>query len=234
MVTPIGNSPGPGAQRVAHRDVAGAHRVVDRAHARPVGDRRRVVAEEVAHEADDVGLVDGAGHADDVADRVRDARRVVADPPGHVGVLEAAGRGDPARQREVVQGHDRREAPLAAALGHGAVARQRALVDAPALGLDARPLHREAVGVEPEARDQVEVLRPAVPRVAGGPARLGDGGARRALEVGPVGLPAALDLVARGGGAPQEHVEGARRHPRTLLSARRRSRSAPRPRSESD
>src|SRR5205085_9992230 len=75
------------------------------------------------------------------------------------------------------------------------------------LGLDPAPLQAEPVGVQPGAGDEVEVLPPPVVGVAGVAAGLGE---RRVLRVLPrpvvVVDVAALDLVRRRGGAPEEAV----------------------------
>ena len=73
------------------------------------------------------------------------------------------------------------------------------------LGLDAAPLDREPVVVEPEGGQQGEVGRVAVVLVAGVAAGLDAARAGRLLPGPPVVVDvAALDLVGGGGGAPTE------------------------------
>src|SRR5690606_40070201 len=84
---------------------------------------------------------------------------------------------------------------------------------APTVRLHARPADREAVRVDTEARDQLEVLLPAM-KVVGGDARVAAVGdaPRRACEAVPDALaPArlrdgALDLEGRARDAPHEVV----------------------------
>ena len=72
-------------------------------------------------------------------------------------------------------------------------------------GLDPAPFQREAVGAEAEVGDEVDVLVPAVERVTGVAARRHASRRRVVLPVPPVVVGvAALDLMGRGGGSPEE------------------------------
>jgi hypothetical protein len=75
-----------------------------------------------------------------------------------------------------------------------------------ALGrLDPRPFHAEAIGVEPDAARQIEVLLPQQEAVGGIARRLLEHGRLLMFQVPQVaGGIIALDLVRRRGSAPQE------------------------------
>src|SRR5438094_182227 len=73
------------------------------------------------------------------------------------------------------------------------------------LRLDPAPFEREAVGVEAEVGEQIEVLGIAMIVVACVAARLAARRRGRVLPRPPIVVPvAALDLVSGGGGAPEE------------------------------
>ena len=118
---------------------------------------------------------------------------------------------------------------LAARGDHPAVVVERGGRELALLGFDARPLEREPVRAEAEPGQQVEVGRVAPEVVAGVARHLVARGARRVLPRPPVVVPvAALDLMGRGGRAPEEPVrKRARRHGARMLraAARRRGRS---------
>ena len=122
--------------------------------------------------------------------------------------------GHPARGGEVVVGDDRVDAVLAARRAHPPVVVEGGRRELALLGLDAAPLDREAVPVEARGRRAGRC-----PRGSGGSGRRRRRSARARASPGvlprpPVVVPvAALDLVGRGGGAPDEAVgERARRH----------------------
>ena len=75
------------------------------------------------------------------------------------------------RAGEVAQRENRADAALEAAVHEPVVMVEGRLVDGALLGLDAAPLHREAVGVEPHGGNAVEVVLPALPAAAGLPRR---------------------------------------------------------------
>jgi hypothetical protein len=164
-------------------------------------------AEQVADGGDDVGFVDGAGPAHDVG-------QVPGGPLAEVGEASGGGRsrpatlvGQPARRREVVEGHHRLDArlPQRFALaevvvegGHGVLA---------VFGLDPAPLDGEPVVGEAQLGQQGHVLAPAVPAVAGVPARLLATRAGGVLPAPPVVVPVpTFDLVGGGGRAPAEAI----------------------------
>ena len=95
-VRPDREAAGPGAQRVDGEPVGPDHGCVD-AHAGPgrPGPRREH-PEQVAHQADDVGLVDGAGPADEVAQGGGGPLANRAKRSGRVGRLPTAPGGQPA------------------------------------------------------------------------------------------------------------------------------------------
>ena len=119
-------------------------------------------AEEVAEPGDAPGLVDRGGGGDPVADPAHDDLGIVGEPAGDVAVAPAAEVGQRRRKLPVVEGG---EGPDAA----GEQAVDQPVVEVEALGVrraaafgqDARPGHREAVGVEAGALHQVEVGSPS-------------------------------------------------------------------------
>ena len=72
----------------------------------------------------------------------------------------------PSGQREVVHGHDGRDAEVEAALEQPLVVVQRRPGEVPGLRLDAGPLEREPVGGQPQLGEQGDVLGVAVVVVA--------------------------------------------------------------------
>ncbi len=153
----------------------------------------------VAHQRDDLRLVDRGGERHQVAERGRDALAVAREALDRVGRQPAAGLRQPARQREVVQRDERRQAELLERAEHAPVVLERRRAELPRRRLDARPLERHPVRVLPQPGQQREVLGVAVElvdRVAGG---LDAGRVRRVLPGPPVVVDvAALDLVGRG------------------------------------
>src|SRR5205085_7755577 len=122
-------------------------------------------------------------------------------------------RRDPPGRREVMERDDRIDTSGEQRLAQRAVARDRGGRPLPFLGLDAAPLDRESVVVEPEVTTQRDVVRPAVPGVAAVTARFLATRPGRVLPLPPVVVPVAtLDLVRGRGGAPPESVRKARRH----------------------
>jgi hypothetical protein len=123
-----------------------------------------------------------------------------------VAVLPAALVGDPERIGEVVKGDHRREAVVSQGVEHGVVVLDLARVDAAALGLDATPLDREAMGVVMVRGRQPKVLIEALVVAAGDSADAAVCDlAGLLLEPPPiVEAIVAFHLVRRAGGAPQE------------------------------
>jgi hypothetical protein len=113
-----------------------------------------------------------------------------------------------------------------AALEHAAVMAKPTLRGPPRLGLESRPLDREAVAVQAEVAKQRDVVGIAVEVIARLPRPLRTRSAGGAFPLVPiVGGVAALDLVGRGGGTPEE---GERREPLVVPYAATSIASGPR------
>ena len=137
----------------------------------------------------------------------RDAGGVVGEACRRVRRAPAAPTGHPARDGEVVVRHHRRDALLQAALDHPFVVVERGARIEARLGLDARPLEGEAVGVQPELGQRGDVLGVAVVVVAGVARRLVEGRVRGPLHRPHVRVDVApFDLVAGRRRAPEEAV----------------------------
>ena len=174
-----------------------------------------------AHGRHNVGFVESAGACHDVAKGFcHDGTEPAETLNGKVG-FPATLRGEPLRRREVMERDDRVHASLAQPEALRSVVRQSGPRELALGRLNAAPLHREAVVVEPERGHQVGVLFPPVPRVATVAGRLGTARPRRVLEGPPVvvGVPA-LNLVGRRRGAP--HESGRERPPQPFPSHRLR------------
>jgi hypothetical protein len=201
-----------GTQRLQSQAMAQQQVVGDLHGGAPLADARREHAMLVAEHRHHPRLVVGGdgGHAVTESRRhgaciVDEARHGVARRPAAF-VLQGL------RQVPVVQGQVGRDAARQQAVDQALVELQPGLVErAPPLGLDARPADREAVGIDPQGRDQVQVGVQPVVVVAGDAAigAVGDG-AGLAAEAVPdrlalaVGLCGALDLERAGGDAPDE------------------------------
>ena len=96
------------------------------------------------------GSLKVTAHADQIAEVLRGALAVAHEAIRRGRVLPAADGGEPARRREVLERDQRRQAVLVAAGEHAAVVIERGDRERALLRLDARPLDREAVGVEAE------------------------------------------------------------------------------------
>lgn len=160
---------------------------------------RRVGAERVAEQGVLGGFVEGDPLVDAVAETVGHEGHVLGEPGGGV-PLQPVQR---FRQVPVEERRDRTDARR-----HEFVHETVVEVEA-ALGAHPRPGHREAVRVHPQARQQGHVLAVAVVVVAGHrrrravlhPSRFG----REGVPHGSLALVRrTLDLVGRGGDAPQE------------------------------
>src|SRR5690349_14553064 len=100
---------------------------------------------------------------------------------------------------------DRREPAREGRVAHAAVVVERRLRELAVLGLDPAPLEREAIGVEAEAREPIQIVGVAMVVIAGVAARLAAGRALGVLPRPPVVVPvAAFDLMSGGGRAPDE------------------------------
>ena len=158
------------------------------------------------------GLVVGGDGGDAITESRRHGARIVDEARHGVARRPAAVVLQGLRQVPVVQGQVGRDAARQQAVDQALVELQPGLVErAPPLGLDARPADREAVGIDPQGRDQVQVgVQPVV--VVTGPAAVGavGDGAGLATEAVPdrlalaVGLRGALDLERASGDAPDE------------------------------
>ncbi len=175
---------------------------------------RREDAPLVAHRRDDPGLVVGGDRGEPIAQPRVHAERVVDEAAHGVALGPAAALLQGLGQVPVVQRQVGLDAARQQAIHQALVEAEAARVPgAVPLGLHTRPRHREAVGIDAERGDQVEVVLQAVVVVAGDSAvaAVGDG-ARLAAEAVPdrrplaVGLGRAFDLERAGGHTPDEVV----------------------------
>src|SRR5438094_1336535 len=165
----------------------------------------RVDAEKEATLAEPFRFVDGAGIRDQVAERGGGAPAVALEQRRKSIEEEATVRLQPARQREVVERHDRRQPMLAAAEQYPTVVIQRGPREFALFGLDPRPLDAQAQRVEAEPRHQGDVVAMAVVEIAGVTGGLDAGCASRVFPRPPVAVDIApLDLVSRLRGAEQK------------------------------
>ena len=113
----------------------------------------------------------------------------------------------PSGRREMVKGDEGDEPTFPAPRALPAIVLQcgdRPLV---LFGLDPTPLDREPVGVEAQGREQVEIIRPPVPRVTRIAAGYRTWGPGRVLELPPIVVGVAtLDLVGGGRRTPEESI----------------------------
>ena len=129
------------------------------------------------------------------------------------GVLPTAPGRQPARQREMVERDHRRQAILVARGEHPPVVLELRAREEALLGLDARPLDGEAVRVEAERGEELDVVGVAVVVVARVSRRLGEQRRLDVLEQPVVVVDVvAFDLVGRRRRAPQESLREAFRH----------------------
>ena len=164
-------------------------------------------AEHRVQERAQVRLVDRAGVRHEVAQVPHRPLAEAREALGRPRLLPSSIRGDPARGGEVVERQQRHEPVLVARVEHAPVVIERRPRELALLGLDPRPLDREAVGAEPERRDRRDVLGVAVVVVAGIARPLAVVRPGHVLEQPAVVVDvASLDLVGRGGGTPEEAV----------------------------
>ena len=197
-VRPIGKSPGPARNAsTARRCAATSDRSrVDSRRGPACG--RGEQSPQVAHHRHDVGLVDRAGHPDAVAETFGDHFREAGEAVDDRGVGPTAVGGGPTRRGEVVQCDDRKQLAFVARVEDAGVVVEAGVGELALVGLDARPLDREAVRAEPEVAQDVEVLGVAVELVDRVARRLLARRPRRVLPRPPVVVPVvALDLVRR-------------------------------------
>ena len=126
----------------------------------------RVDAQDVAAFAQPLGLVDGAGIGDQVAERRCGALAVAREKGWEPVEKEAAFHLQPARKREVVEGHDRRDPVLVAADQQPTVVVQCRPRELAFLRLDPRPLDAEPKCIEAQAGHQDDVIAVAMVEVA--------------------------------------------------------------------
>ena len=168
---------------------------------------RRVDAQHVAAPAQALRLVDGARVADHVAERASGPLAVALEQLRESRVREPAQLVDPDRQREVVEGEDRRDAVLVAGVEHPPVMVELGGRELTAGGLDACPLDAEPERVEAQPREHCDVVAIAVVEVACVARGLDAGAAVAVLPPPPVAVRvAALDLVRADRGAEQESL----------------------------
>ena len=118
----------------------------------------REAPREIADRRDHVRLVERAEPRRHVAEMRRDTIGEPSEQIGRRRLDPAAHLRHPPRRREVVQRHGRVESVLEARRAHAPVVVELGLRELTVLGLDATPLHREPVRVEPEAREQLRGL----------------------------------------------------------------------------
>src|SRR2546430_11530712 len=158
----------------------------------------RVDTEDEATLAEPLRFVDGAGIGDQVAERGGGVPAVPLEQRWEFIVEEAPVRLQPTRQREVVEGHDRREPMLAATDQHATVVIERRPRELALFGLDSRPLDTQAQRVEAEPSHQDDVLAMAVVEIAGVTGGLDAGCAGRVFPRPPIAVEVApLDLMGR-------------------------------------
>ena len=150
-----------------------------------------------------VGLVERAGRAEVAGDPLA----VTGEAAWGLRVLAATSGQQPARRGEVVERNDRGEAVLAAGCQDAPVVLQGDTRELAPLRLDARPLHREAIGVEAQAGQQADVLPIEVVVVAGVAGGFGEDRLWQMLEQLAIAIDVvALDLVSCGSGAPEKSI----------------------------
>ncbi len=204
---------GTGLQHVIRTAVRGLQVLVhprERVEVAPAG---REHPDDVAHQRHDVRFVDRAAHRDEITEVGDGTLAVPREAIDDLVRLPAAERGHPARGREVVERHDRSHALLVALGDDAPVVVEGGARELAVLGLDARPLDREAIGAEAELAHEADVLRVAVVAVAAVARRLDAGRAGLVLERPPVVVPvAAFDLVRGRCCAPHEVFGEGHRH----------------------
>ena len=174
----------------------------------------RVAADGVADEGRHPRLVERRPVLDAVVQPVVDRRGVLGEALGRVALGPAAAVLQRLREVPVVERDPRADALGEQRLDQPHVEVQALLVERPAaVGLQARPGEREAVPADPEVGHQGDVLLVAVVVVVGDVARVAvlhlAGGVRERVpdrRLAAVLVDGALDLVARGRGAPGEAV----------------------------
>ena len=129
-------------------------------------------AEHVMQQRSQVRLVHRARVGHQIAEVPHRALAEAGEALGRAHLLPATVRRDPARRGEVVKREHRRQAVVVARVQHPPVVIERRPRELALLGLDARPLEREAIRAEPERRNECDVGRVAVVVVAGVARRL--------------------------------------------------------------
>ena len=170
---------------------------------------RREVAQHVARGRVDIRLVEGDPLRAHVAEDVHGAAREAQEERHRVRVGEPAQVLEPDRVVEVMQRHHRLDPALAQGDHHLAVSGERSVVEAPDLGLDARPVDRHPQRGQAQVPREVEVPFRVLPPVASDPAAVAGLDVAEGLPARPgARRPAgrALALVGRGRHAPAEAV----------------------------
>ena len=178
----------------------------------PAPQTRREDARLVAQDRDHPRLIVRGNRNDAIAEPTPDLGRVFGEAQRRVAAHPAALFLQGLRQVPVVEGQVRRDAPLEQCVDQAVVEREPLLVPCPlAARLDARPGDRETVGMDPETRDQRDVLVDPVVVVAGAIAvaavldRAGPPAELVPDRVAPAVLVrGAFDLVGAGRDAPDE------------------------------
>ncbi len=163
--------------------------------------------ERVAHDADEVELVDGARPSDEITEVGGSPTDEPGEQLGGVRRLPSTTSRQPGWCGEVVERHHRGDVPLAQCGADAAVVVKSGQREFPLCRFDPTPLEREAVGAEAHVRHQLDVLLPPEQRVTGVAARSVAARVRVVLPLPPVVVDvAAFDLMGRGRRAPEESV----------------------------
>ncbi|WFM71059.1 hypothetical protein [Halomonas sp. CKK8] len=128
---------------------------------------RRVDAGLVAQDRADPGLVEGGIGMDPVTQLAGHQVDVLLETIGRVAVEPAAALLQVLGKVPVIERDERRDAALQQAVEQALVEIQSLGVGLALLGHHARPGDRQAVGVHPQALDQLQILLPAIVVVAG-------------------------------------------------------------------
>ena len=175
----------------------------------------RELAHDVAQHRHDVRLVDRARDPDEVAEVLDRVFAERTEPIDDLGLFPAALDREPARRREVMKRHHGHDARLVARGEHPAVVVERSTRHLAVLRFDTRPLDGEAIGAEPEVAHERDVVAVPVIAVAAVSRHFCARRTRCVLERPPVVVPvAALDLMRRGRGAPEEAIGESHSHGR--------------------
>ena len=152
-----------------------------------------------------VRLVEGHGQRDPVAESIHDHSGKAREECGRLRIEPSAACCEPMRRREVVEGDDGGETPRAAPVDDRFVMIESLLRELALRGLDPRPLHGEAEGVQAHSGHEVQVGLPQLPAVRRLAGSIPEGRRRDVLKEPRVAVDVvALVLVAGGRDTPEE------------------------------